>query len=272
MSHHSGRFVFCVLPLLFVLFSCSYLPRGVQIPGREARRVEAGFRDLLASQEECSRCLNAEVVISLKSTWFSGSMEGYLQIMPPANLKYVVLNPLGQTQLVLATDGDSFHLLSLPERKSYRGKLRPDQSGSDSSFAKYVPAGFPFDRSFHLFTGGIFSGPVEIVRVGRAEEEGGYWLEIGNDNDNRGLILFDHNQGVIRQYIILDREGRESLKLVYGNYSREEGCNLPGLIKIDSREERADIKLRLMDWRKSSCSEDDFHYQAPARFEEIHLE
>ncbi|MFW5906560.1 MAG: hypothetical protein ACOCTJ_03175, partial [Desulfobia sp.] len=72
--------------------------------------------------------------------------------------------------------------------------------------------------------------------------------------------------------IILDREGRESLKLVYENYSQEGGCNLPGIIKISSREQRADIKLRLMNRRKSSCSEDDFHYQAPASFEEVHLD
>ncbi|MFP3983719.1 MAG: DUF4292 domain-containing protein [Desulfurivibrionaceae bacterium] len=269
---HSARFVSYIFPLLFVFFSCSYLPQGVQVPDQEAGRVKAEFEDTIASQKECSQCLNARMVISLKSTWFSGSMDGYLQVMPPASLKYVALNPLGQTQLVLVSDGDSFHLLSLPEKKSYRGELKPAESGKDRSFTKYVPAGFPFDRSFYLFTGRIFSGPVEIVRVRKAREEEGYWLEIGNDNDSRSLVLFDDLQRLIRQYIILDREGRESLKLVYENYSQEGGCNLPGIIKISSREQRADIKLRLMNRRKSSCSEDDFHYQAPASFEEVHLD
>ncbi|MFO7760805.1 MAG: DUF4292 domain-containing protein [Thermodesulfobacteriota bacterium] len=260
-------FFFFLLPSLLALISCSYLPRGIQISDHEARRIRAEFNDLLASQEIHQRCLDSRVVISLKSTWLTGSLNGYLQIMPPDRLKYVVLDPLGRTQVILLADGDNFHYLSLSEKKSYRGQVKAVDHLSEKPYAKYIPADFPFDRSFYLLTGTIFAGPVEVDRVRRAKNEDGYWLEIKNDAGGRSLILFDDLRQIIRQYIILDRNGERGLKFTYEDYRPRANFKLPGLVSLDSPEHGADIRLRLTDWRELSCSEEQFHYETPGSFE-----
>lgn len=264
----SARLTPFLLPLFLTIISCSYLPRGIQIPEHEVRRVKTEFQDLVASQKECVQCLDARVVISLESTWFEGSIDGYLKLRSPDFLKYVALNPLGQTQAILVTDGDNFHFLSLPERKSYRGKIRDGDFFESNSYARYLPSGFPLDRSFYLFTGRTAPGPLEIRKVRESEDGNGYWLELSNNVDRRSLILFDDLRQVIRQHIFLDREGRESLKIVYRNYQAETGCDLPSLIKASSPDRGTDIRLRLADWRQSSCGENEFYYDTPPDFEE----
>ena len=258
-----------VLFLFLCLLSCSYLPQGEAIPDLEAERVRSEFGDLVAADRGCRQCLDARVVISLKSAWFRGSIDGYLKIQSPDHLKYVALNPLGQTQAVLATIGDGFHFLSLAERKSYRGTIQEDNTSRENPISKYIPADFPFERSFCLFAGLIFASPPEIERVSRAQDEKGYWLKVGRKAEGRGLVLFDDEKGIVRQYIILDREGRESLKMEYEDHHAAAGCKLPGSITITSSATGADIRLRLTDWRRSSCSEREFHYNTPGNFQEV---
>lgn len=263
---------FLGLSLLFSFLSCSYLPQGILISEYEAQRVRAEFNALVASGKTCRKCLDARVVISVSSAWFKGSADGFLKVQSPDRLKYVFLNPLGQTMAILVTDGEEFHFLSLPERTSYLGTAEEAGSSPDNPFARYMPAEFPFKRSFPLFTGRLFAEPAPVGAVRRAEDEKGYWLEMRRGGRKSGLVLFDDRGGVVREYIILDGEGRESLKFSYDDYLLGNSCRLPGRITISSPEQGADVRLHLTDWRKASCMEGEFHYDVPPSFEEVRLE
>ena len=130
---------------VFILF-CSLLFTGcagkfiqtVPVSFQEEISVSAAFRSMLANQQTCGCCLDAEAEVTLAvSNWLgkrSGTMTGFLQAMQPSYIKFVGVNPLGQPLFIFITDGTTFQNVQVPKSKVYEGNVRSD------AFNNYVQA------------------------------------------------------------------------------------------------------------------------------------
>ncbi len=263
--------LYVVLMSLLLLAGCALLPPVEIISEQEREGVETAFLDLLEKQQHCNCCIDATAQVSFKSWLQSGSIEGYLQAMSPSYLKFVGVNPLGQPLMILASDGDWFQFVNVPEAKVYAGSVEA------KAFSKYAPKGFEPDEIFYWLTGRFAPEAVAIDSVAKNEEGPGYWLEVTVDGAGfpKSLILFDAMERSVTRHILQNGKGKKLMDVQYGAYqllSSQNGneCAMPGEITVSSNSQQGSIHILLNDWLGGAAfSPSDFDVELPAGFERI---
>ncbi|MBC8316430.1 MAG: hypothetical protein H8E41_00895 [Desulfobulbaceae bacterium] len=256
---------FCLLPFAFCLLlnGCSSLPSSVPVTQPESVSVTELFKQMVTKQSECHCCLDARAVVSFKSIWDSGTINGYLQAMSPSFLKFVGVNPFGMPLVILATNGDTFRYVAIPEKKGYEGDV------SGVTFTKYAPEGFLPEYGFYWIIGRLYPGKMTITDVRRDEEGEGYWFELDYGRGATSLVLFDAAQGVLMRHIIVNEQQEKILDISYGAY-QPGSCPTPGEITVRSLIHGSTLTIKMSDWLPEPVfTPQDFHYAIPAGFERM---
>ena len=218
---------------------------------------------MVTKQSECHCCLDARAVVSFKSIWDSGTINGYLQAMSPSFLKFVGVNPFGMPLVILATNGDTFRYVAIPEKKGYEGDV------SGVTFTKYAPEGFLPEHGFYWIIGRLYPGKMTITDVRRDEEGEGYWFELDYGRGATSLVLFDAAQGVLMRHIIVNEQQEKILDISYGAY-QPGSCPTPGEITVRSLIHGSTLTIKMSDWLPEPVfTPQDFHYAIPAGFERM---
>ncbi|MDG4476996.1 hypothetical protein [Thiovibrio frasassiensis] len=267
-----------LLGFLFLAGGCATLPATRPLGALQQEQGVALFRESMAQQQKCPSCIDAQVRLSLKSLVQNGTISGFIQAKAPAFLKFTGLNPLGQPMMFLATDGNFFRYVAVPEGKGYEGLV------TAAAFKKYAPPGFAPEQGFFWLTGRMASARVRIFSVAEDPEDHGLWLELAYADDAadgeplRHHVLFDPGQQVIRRHLVVDAEGRIMVDVWYENYttpseSGEDTCRLPGLVRIHANNNGAVMELTLGDWLyEANFSAGDFRVDLPAGFQLVPVE
>lgn len=240
------------------------LPGTKEIAEREKERLILEFRETIALQQLCNCCIDAQATVSFSSVWQKGTLSGYLQAMTPSYLKFLAVNPLGQVMIIFVTDGDSFHFVSVPQKKQYEGNV------SGTTYAKYAPAGFLPEHGFYWLIGRLYPGRIQILNVSHdLTLENGYWFEVSYGNGTRSLVLFDDKQRVIRRHIVINAEDEKIFDVLYDEYTKDT-CPLPGKVTVTALIHNSTMEIRLSDWMQSpSFSREYFTYEAPPSFDRV---
>lgn len=262
----------CLVSLL-LLAGCALRPSVISISEQEREGVETAFLDMLAGQQHCNCCIDATAQVSFKSWMQSGSVEGYLQAMAPAYLKFVGINPLGQPLMILVTHGDQFQYVIVPEAKLYTGNVEA------KAFQKYAPEGFDPDEIFYWLTGRLSPEAVIIESVAKDKDGLGYWLQVttGREGSPRNLILFDPQERLVVRHILQNSRGEDLMDVGYSAFKmvspqKGKACAVPGEITVSSSAHRGSIHISLNDWLEDSVmSPSDFNVKVPAGFERIEV-
>lgn len=271
----AGRLVF----FLVLLTGCAadFMPIADR---EEGAAVIRAFYEMLAGHQDCSGFLDAEMEVKIVGPGLFGNhtgvLSGYLQAMAPSYLKFVGLNPLGQPQLVVATDGQGFSSIVVAEAKSFEGPV------NSAKFKKYAPPGFSPEVSFFWLAGRLARDRIEVAEVSRAPggDQVGYWLTLVADGDD-GLtdsLLFDPQQRVILQHMVRDREKRVVLEVSYDDYrtsfsSNRASCPLPCTITVSSLPYRRKMILSLGEiYPETVFTPADFELELPEGFERVLVE
>ncbi len=256
--------IFLSLFFSFFLGGCSVLPHTLDTTAVEKQDAISLFKTMISQQRECGCCVDAAVNVKLKSLFYAGTINGYLQAMTPSSLKFVGVNLLGQPLAVLVSDGEIFRYLSIPESKGYKGSV------SGETFAKYAPDGFQPEQTFYWLVGRLSPGIIQIRDVSRDEEGLGYWFKMNyKQSDMMSLVLFDPQGLVIRRHLIVDDHDEIIMNIFYDDYTAEP-CPLPGRITVKSLLHNSSIELEFMDWREDvSFSRDEFELRLPPGFSRV---
>ena len=250
----------------FAVFGCATLPDTVDIRETEKERAASRFKEMIARQQQCRCCIDAQASVTFSSIWYKGTLSGYLQAMSPSFLKFMGINPLGQPLAVFVTDGDTFHYVAVPESKEYEGKVR------GTTYAKYAPEGFLPEHGFYWLIGRLYPGKIKILNVSRDKKDEGYWFEISYGNGTTSLVLFQEEKDVLRRHIVLNAEGDRILNVLYDDYS-DSLCPLPGKVTVTSLIHNSTMELRLFDWLPEvTFSKQDFTYKVPPAFERVFVQ
>ncbi len=242
---------------------CARLPGTVDIGETDRERVTRQFKEMVAEQHQCRCCLDVQATVTVSSIWQKGAMSGYLQAMSPCYLKFTGLNPLGQPQAILVTDGKKFTYVSVAEATEYTGDV------GGESFARYAPEGFSPEHGFYWLTGRLHPGKIKILQVSRDKEELGYWFEITYGENTKSLILFAEEKKVLLRHIVLNADNKKILNVFYDDFS-DAPCALPGKITVTSLIHNSSMELRLADWLPDvSFAKKDFHYISPSEFKRV---
>ncbi len=253
-----------LLFLLIMLGGCASLPETVEISPEKTSDVVSSFKAMIREQGRCPSCIDAQAAVEFKSFFHKGMINGYLQAMAPSFLKFVGVNPLGQPLVVLVTDGEFFHYLSVPEATGYQGDVYGE------TFRKYAPDGFQPGFTFYRLTGRLWPGVFKIMTVSRDEETQDYWLRLrAGENGAESLILFDPQARVIRQYLLIDQQDEIIMNIYYDNYTAPP-CSLPGRIEIKSLVHNSSMQIKLTDRLLDiNLGTEEFSCRLPAGFKRI---
>ena len=266
MPRRSFAFLLLVFLLLVIVNGCTSIPSSVSIPESESRPVIDLFKDMVTQQSSCQCCLDANAVVTFKSIWDSGTINGYLQAMSPSYLKFVGVNPFGMPLAILVTDGSEFRYLPIPEKKGYEGNV------SGTTFTKYAPEGFLPEHGFYWLIGRLYPGTIKIVDVRKSEEGDGYWFELSYGQGARSLVLFDEQALVLKRHIVVNDQEEKILDVSYSSYQNG-SCPLPGEITVRSLIHNSTLIIKLSDWLPDPVfSQDDFLYEIPFGFERVSVQ
>jgi len=269
---------FLLFFLLFFSSACAMLPGS--LPLSEARQVEAayGFRAAMARLNDCGSCLDAQVQVSLKSVLQNGTVSGFVQALAPSHLKFIAVNPLGQPMFFLASDGNRFRYISVPDGKAWEGPV------AAAAFRKHAPPGFDPRHSFHWLTGRLAPEELRILSVAEDKEGLGLWLELAYESDILALspvrrkILFEPGREVVRRHIVSDPAGKVLLDVWYDDFVRfrRDGrppCRLPGRVSVHFDDNISMMEFVFSDWLLDSIpTPEDFHLTLPPGFTVVPVE
>jgi hypothetical protein len=260
--------VFCrflaVIFLLLGLSGCAGLPARLPMSETESATARESFKEMAGRQRLCETSVDAELIVTLESRFYRGTLNGYLQATAPSFVKLVGINPLGQPLAVLVSGGERFNYALLGEKLIYEGAVDSD------AYRRYTPAGIDPAVTFYTLTGKLPPGEVRILSVSNDEHEGGVWLDLErNPGDSRSLVLFDPDRQVIRRYLKIAEDGGAALDITYGDYGGGD-CKLPGLLTAVSRDHAGKLTIRLSDWRTGFPSAPgDFELELPTDFKRV---
>lgn len=265
-----------ILPVvvLAVLAGCAgHQPYFARIGIEETDQVKAAFLDRLAAERQCGCCLDAELAMDFTAGGMlgsrSGSIDGYLQAMPPASFKLIGVNPLGQPLLFITSDGSRFRTIVVPETKVYEGAI------DSKTFRKYAPAGFVPAELFFWLTGNLRSEPPGILAVHRDLLGRGYWLTLEQVNGELvHRLLFDPVAGLVREQLLENEAGEVVLAVGYNQFQAVGLCDWPTEVTLRwSAENDGKAVFRFVDLRVNSEPESiDFDTRVPGNFERVLVE
>ncbi len=264
---------FLCYAFFLVLSGCASLPVGTPLSGAEEDAVISRFKEMIAGQGQCHCCLDADVSISFKKFVTAGAVSGYLQSKEPSRLRFEGVNPLGMTEIVAGTDGESFYLINVRQKKIYTGQA------SAEKIRKFVPGEFPLQTSQSWLLGHVPPGSLSISSVSRDSDTEGYWIDVSYEKwQKRGLILFDNREGVVLQNIMLDESGDVAARFTYdydsASVSNDEGfkvvsaqCIYPRSVVIDENG-NGTVRIQFKQiYSDVNFTESDFDMVHPKGFE-----
>lgn len=261
-----------VFVLLSALTGCVRLPASMPVLDGTSNAVEASFAELVIRQHKCASYIDAVATVKITSPKQSGTIEGNLLALPPGALKFIGVTPFGQPQLLFATTGETFQLVTVSDGKAYRGSVR------SAKFTRYAPSGFDA-KEIVLWLTGRFSLEAKALQQLEKDLDGnGFWLRFKKaGHDETCHILFDLQSRQIRRHIITDRLGRKMIDASYDSYQPVAGldlaCAVPGRINIDSLVGGTSMVILLEDiLAPGQDPERDLSIAIPAGFveEEVH--
>lgn len=240
------------------------LPGTEEISAREKERLILEFRETIAMQQLCNCCIDAQASVSFSSIWQKGTLSGYLQAMSPSSLKFLAVNPFGQTMVIFVTDGNTFRYVPVLQAKQYEGMV------NGTTYAKYAPPGFLPEHGFYWLIGRLYPGRIEILDVTHdLRQRHGYWFEISYGNGTRSLVLFDEEKRELLRHIVISDKDEKIFDVLYDEYT-EGSCPLPGKVTVTALIHNSTMEIRLTDWLNAPAfSREDFTYNAPPSFDRV---
>ncbi len=115
-----GPLPLMLLLLMFLLAGCAGKPWTTQVTDQEGLHVRQIFEEIQERDASCFCCLDAKVSFFWDGPGEDRSISGFLQLMLPSSVKFVVTNPLGQPLYAIVSDGRpsiQFYV-SIPMEKS----------------------------------------------------------------------------------------------------------------------------------------------------------
>nr|MBF0222322.1 hypothetical protein [Desulfobulbaceae bacterium] len=267
MPNFAGNVHHLVLSLSFALLlsSCATLPVGVPVSEVEQVVVKQAFTDLLDRQSGCVDQIDADISVTFESFFYAGKIDGYLQVMQPAYLRFDGLNPFGLTEIVFTTDGVGFTLLAVRDEKGYSGPV------TAKKFQQYATSAFSDDFWF-LLSGLVPTDRNFLINSVRREEKGaGFWLELDYpERETRLRLLFRPQEKLVDSVAVIPKQGNDSVVFTYQYSSTPEGyCPEPESIEVDTSSNGVMSIVFSKRYPMAKLNKENFQVAIPSNFTKV---
>lgn len=237
--------------ILFILFSipgCAGKPWTDALGEKESEPVETLFYQMQARDADCSCCLGADITVSLNTPIEKKTIGGFLQLMSPSSIQFVMTNPLGQPVFALVTNGRTFQSINTIHHKYLSG-------GLDSLMLYHdIPSSWLSSNWTVYLTGRLQQGPVEIMDIRNDHEQRGVWITIrftDGDKKRKNHLLIDTVEKRLLARMIIDEHvgsnGNEETvaTIAYDDWLNKKNCRLATRLRISDFAFGSEINIQL---------------------------
>ena len=214
------RLVLILLALF--LHGCAGKPWTSPVSENETALITQTFTEMQQRDATCSCCLDAKTTLSWDGPGEDRSVAGFLQLMLPTSLKFVVLNPLGQPLYALVSDGREFQSINTTLKQHMIGRI-------SSLAARYqIPASLLSENWGYWLTGRLQEKSAIIETIRRDASGRGVWITMQYPSaaalaKSHFLIRPETRQLLAR--ILVDHQGDTIATISYEGRSEHENCS-----------------------------------------------
>lgn len=214
------RLVLILLALF--LHGCAGTPWTSPVAENETTLITQTFMEMQDRDASCSCCLDAKTTLSWDGPGEDRSVAGFLQLMLPTSLKFVVLNPLGQPLYALVSDGREFQSINTTLKQHMIGRI-------SSLAARYqIPASLLSENWGYWLTGRLQEKSAIIEAIRRDGSGRGVWITMQYPREaalakSHFLIRPETRQLLAR--ILVDHQGDTIATISYEGRSEHEKCS-----------------------------------------------
>jgi hypothetical protein len=230
----SGLVFFSRILFLLLFAGCAGKPWGSLVADHDAAAFTLILEEMQRRDESCFSSLDAKVSLTWDGPGGTRTLSGYLQLLLPGSIRFVLPNPLGQPAFVLVSNGQNFQSINTALRQQTRGSLL--------SLARehHLPATLLSDRWGYWLMGRIQEKGAEIDSVHQDGDGRGVWFttrypRVEGVVQQRGgtshlLINPDTRQLLVR--ILVDETGETAATLSYEARREGDGCGPAGRVTV----------------------------------------
>jgi len=250
--------LFCLL-----LSGCASHRWAEPLTEEEHSEITGIIAAMQVADKTCPDSFDSEALVFWKSPLENAAVTGYLQLLSPSFIKFIVSNPLGQPIYAFASNGDTFQSLYTRQQLHIRGGVR------SLAIRKKIPQVLVQSEWYALLTGHLTSHPLTILKVQHDVSDKTAWLLLAHLKTNRTLaetwLHLDPDKRKILGYLFLDREGKTVAEIVYENSTdRADYCTPNEKTTITNLPWGVEIVVKLKDIQTDTkFSKTDFTLPVP---------
>jgi len=264
----AARALFLWIPLFLILIitGCARQRWTEPLQEDESRRVSELITAMQDTNKTCPKGFDADAIISWKSPVTDTAVQGYLQLLSPSSVKFIVSNPLGMPIYAFASDGNTFQILDTSKRQHIRGNVR------NLAFRKELPIILAQGDWFSFLSGQLPSQAIYAEQISKDTTNETVWVRFPKSEKiktaDEQWVNLDPGQRKVLGYLFLDRSGETIAEISYENKKEDVNC-LSGekKIRVTDLPWGAEIEIELHDIRTDdSFSEADFSLPVPVGY------
>ncbi len=202
--------LFCLL-----LSGCASHHWAEPLTEEEHSQIAEIIAAMQVADKTCPDSFDSEALVFWKSPLSNAAVTGYLQLLAPSFIKFIVSNPLGQPIYAFASNGDTYQSLYTRQQLHIRGGVQ------SLAIRKKIPQILVQSEWFALLTGHLTSQPLTILKTQHDVSDKTVWLLLAHLETNRTLeetwLHLDPDKRKILGYLFLDRDGKTVAEIVYKN-------------------------------------------------------
>ena len=211
------------LPIIAVLIAFLFSGCAGQRWGKALAEEERDpiIHTLITMWEEEQLCpdhLDGDAQIFWESPMDSSAVEGYLQLLSPSFIKFIISNPLGQPVFAFSSNGEEFQILKPNQYQHTRGTVR------SLAIRQEIPQILAQGDWFAYLTGRLPATPLQIEQIHQGAADDTFWLRLSSAvSDQTGETVWVHVHSRLRTvlgYLFLDNKGSTVAEIIY---AQEEG-------------------------------------------------
>jgi len=217
-------------------------------------------------ERQCSQNFDADMRLFWNNPLYSRAVEGYLQMLSPSSMKFVVSNPLGQPVFAFSGNGKTFQILQPRQHAHIRGSVR------SLALRNKMPIIMTQGEWFAYITSRLPIRKLAIVETAQDKDSDTFWLRIANsgvqNTDGFVYLHLDPQKKVVLGYLFLDNAGETLAEISYpGKKVGASDCPVQTEITIDKLPWDAKIRIKLENIASGeSLKEQDFPLPVPVGF------
>jgi hypothetical protein len=267
------RLVAFGLMVMVVSSGCARLPWKQPVDAGRQEAVREVIDEMRRAEASRSACIDADLKIFFTSTVANRAISGYMQLMQPAQIKFVTSNPLGQPLVVFVSDGQRVQFVNTMQTLFTDGNL--------ADFVRVYeipPVAFASDWSRWLT--GRLPRALEITALREDQQGRGIWVSIAAETSTdsssmtalREHVLIDPAKKLVIGRLYTDRSGSDiEATIGYDNWLAErDGGELvqPGTITITDLDYSGQLELTFSALQASGqCRPASFELRQPPGYQ-----